>query len=400
MLARPQYVGRVPSLREVVDLLANRYDPGWAESWDAVGLVCGDPEATVDRVHFAIDPVEAVADEAIASGAQLLVTHHPLYLGGTTSVAATTPKGRVVHRLVGAGVALYVAHTNADVANPGVNDALAAAVGLRDPQPLAPLPHGNLDKLVTYVPVDDAERVLDALAAAGAGTVGDYTRCGYLGQGVGTFTPGPSTNPTIGAPGVVEHVSETRVETVLPRRLRGAVIAALVATHPYEEPAYDITELAAVPSGLGLGRIGELATPTTLQDFTSHVARVLPATAWGVRAAGDPDRPVRRVGVCGGSGGSLATAAAALGADVLLTSDLKHHSTSEAVADLDVALVDAAHWATEAPWLDQAVALLASDLAEAGTNVECVVSRIVTDPWTTHAHQATQNHLADTTEGS
>ncbi len=374
------------ALADVVGLLARRYDPAWAESWDAVGLVCGDPDTAVERIHFAIDPVEAVADEAIAAGAQLLVTHHPLYLGGTTSVAATSSKGRLVHRLIGAGVALYVAHTNADVANPGVNDALASALGLRDTDALSPLPHGSLDKIVTFVPVEDADRVLDALAAAGAGTVGDYTRCAYLGDGMGTFTPGPTTSPTIGERGKVELVKETRIETIAPRRLRGQVIRALVAAHPYEEPAYDVTELAAVPSGLGLGRIGELSGPTTLSAFTAAAAAALPATSWGVRAAGDPDRAVRTVAVCGGSGGSLAEVAARRGADVLVTSDLKHHSTSEAVADLGLGLVDAAHWATEAPWLDEAAALLAADAAAAGTTVGTTVSRIVTDPWTAHSH--------------
>jgi dinuclear metal center YbgI/SA1388 family protein len=376
----------VSTLGDVAAVLARRYDPAWAESWDAVGLVCGDPAATVERVHFAIDPVEEVADEAIAAAAQLLVTHHPLYLGGTTSVAATSPKGKVVHRLIGAGVGLYVAHTNADVAKPGVNDALARALGLHDTEPLSPLPHGSLDKIVTFVPVADTERVLDALAVAGAGTVGDYTRCGYLGDGTGTFTPGPSSSPTIGEPGKIEHVKETRLETIAPRRLRAQVIRALIATHPYEEPAYDVTELAAVPSGLGLGRIGRLAEPTTLATFATAVAAALPATRWGVRAAGDPDRPVRTVAVCGGSGGGLAEAAARLGADVLVTSDLKHHSTSEAVADLGIGLIDAAHWATEAPWLDDAAALLASDATAAGTTVVTTVSRIVTDPWTVHSH--------------
>jgi dinuclear metal center YbgI/SA1388 family protein len=279
-------------LAEIIDALALRYDPSWAESWDAVGLVCGDPSAEIRRVHFAIDPVEEVAEEAIAGGAQLLVTHHPLYLGGTTSVAATSPKGRVAHRLIGAGVGLYVAHTNADVANPGVNDALAAAIGLRETEVLSPL---------------------------------------------------------------------------------------------RSEPS-EPSERTGVPSGIGLGRIGQLAAATTLAAFIQAVAEVLPKTAWGVRGAGDPRRPIRTVAVCGGSGGDLAATAAAMGADALVTSDLKHHSTSEAVAELGIALVDAAHWATEAPWLDQAAALLADDLKSVGTTVETAVSRIVTDPWTTHSH--------------
>jgi dinuclear metal center YbgI/SA1388 family protein len=382
----------MPTLDTVVAALEQRYDPAWAQSWDSVGLVCGDPQADVRRVHFAVDPVGSVGEEAITSGAQLLVTHHPLFLGGTESLAATTAKGRLVHRLITGGVGLYVAHTNADVASPGVNDALAAAVGLRDPRPLRGLPAGEVDKIVTFVPIDTTERVLDAMAAAGAGTVGDYTRCGYLGQGVGTFTPGPSSDPTIGAPGQVEHVTETRLETIAPRARRAAVIAALLSAHPYEEPAYDVTELAALPSAIGLGRIGALAEPTTLASFTAAVAGSLPRTAWGVRAAGDPDRSIRTVAVCGGSGSDLAGLAAAKGADVLLTADFKHHVTSEAVADHDIGLIDAAHWATEAPWLDQAAALLAADLTAAGITVDVTVSRIVTDPWTLHSHPHSHSH--------
>jgi dinuclear metal center YbgI/SA1388 family protein len=222
----------MPTLAEVVATIERRYDPSWAAEWDSVGLVCGDPAGSVSRVHVAVDPVEAVVDEAIASGAHLLLTHHPLFLGGTESVAATTAKGRVVHRLISNGIGLYVAHTNADVACPGVSDALAAALGLGE------------------------VRVIDASADR------------------------------------------------------------------------------------GLGRIGELTQPLTLRDFVAVAAEQLPATRWGVRAAGDPDREVLVVAVCGGSGGDLAAAAAAAGADVLVTSDLKHHSASESLADNGIALVD------------------------------------------------------------
>jgi len=365
------------TLADVVGALDRRYDRAWAQSWDSVGLVCGDPETPVTKVHFAIDPVGPVAEEAIAAGAQLLVCHHPLFLGGTDSVAATTPKGRLVHRLISSGVGLYVAHTNADVANPGVNDALAAAVGLADLQVLQPLAAGYLDKIVTFVPVDDAERVLDAMAAAGAGAVGEYSRCGYFGVGVGTFTPGAGTSPTIGTQGQVEHVKESRLETIAPRRARAAVIAALVAAHPYEEPAYDVVELAAAPSTLGLGRVGVLAAATTLAGFTASVAASLPRTSWGVRAAGDPDRPVRSVAVCGGSGDAFLADARRAGVDAYLTADLRHHVASEYLAEGGPALLDAAHWATERPWLDRVAAQLSADLGIPGT-----ASDLDTDPWT------------------
>ena len=264
-------------LAEVVAALEARYDPALAESWDAVGLVCGDPAETVHSVLFAVDPTAAVVDEAVAAGVDLVVTHHPLLLTPVHGVPADDPKGRLVHRLVRAGAGLFVAHTNADRApEHGVNDALAAVLGLRDPVPLQP---------------------------------------------------------------------------------------------------------DAVRPGAGLGRLGTL-DPEPLGAFAARVAAALPATAGGVRAAGDPDRVVRTVAVCGGSGGSLVDAAAAAGADVLLTSDLKHHAVSEALEAGGPALVDVAHWASEWPWLPRAADVLRRDLGE---RVAVSVSAVRTDPWTTHA---------------
>ena len=373
----------MPKLAQLIETLEQHYDPRWAESWDAVGLVAGDPDAEVEKVHLAVDPVAVTADEAIAAGAQLLVTHHPLFLRGTTTVAATNAKGRLVHRLISNGVALHVAHTNADVADPGVSDALAEALGVNDVGPLDPRPNEPQDKLVTFAPAEAVERLLDALTAAGAGTIGDYTRCAYLGDGTGTFLPGAGTSPSVGTPGTVERTPETRIEIVLPRARRRDIVRALLDVHPYEEPAYDVLELASLGGPRGLGRIGQLAATTTLADFTRAVASALPATAWGVRAAGDPRRPVRTVAVCGGSGGELAAAAVRAGADVLVTADLRHHPASEHVEDGGVALVDAAHWATEWPWLGQAARLL--------TTVVTTVSTAVTDPWTVHAHQTEES---------
>jgi dinuclear metal center YbgI/SA1388 family protein len=267
-------------LREVLAALDARYDPALAESWDAVGLVCGDPDEPVDRVLFAVDPTSAVVDEVIGTGVQLLVTHHPLLLTPVHGVPADDPKGRLVHRLIRAGAALFVAHTNADRARGhGVNDALAAVLGLTDAVPLQP---------------SDAD----------------------------------------------------------PRA--------------------------------GLGRVGELPSAMSLRQFAAHAAAVLPATVGGVRVAGEPNRMVRRVAVCGGSGGSLADAAVAAGADVFLTSDLKHHPVSEAAEVPGPALVDVAHFATEWPWLPVAADALRGDLSG---RVEVAVSRLRTDPWTWHAGQ-------------
>ena len=359
-------------LADVIEVLDGLYPPDTAQDWDAVGLVCGDPAAVVRRVLLAVDPVEQVVTEAVERSVDLLLTHHPLYLRGTTSVAATTPKGRVVHRLLGAGAGLFVAHTNADVARPGVSDALGDLLGLRDTRPLQALPD-PLDSLAVYVPTGSAGAVLDALAAAGAGSVGDYDRCAFTYTGTGTFRPLPGSHPAVGEVGRVEHVEETRLELVVPRVRRREVLQALFAAHPYEQPAYGLHELVDLPGARGLGRVGELPAPVRLGELVHRAAAVLPATAWGVRATGDPDRVVRTVAVCGGSGDGLLPEASV--ADAYLTADLRHHPASEAPEGL--ALLDAAHWATEWPWLADVAARLT-----AATTVETVVSSQVTDPWT------------------
>jgi len=374
------------SLADVTAALEIAYPPALAQDWDAVGLVCGDPAEQVERVLFAVDAVAETVDEALATGAQLLVTHHPLLLRGVHGIGADTPKGALLHRLVRAGVGLYTAHTNADSADPGVSDALAAALGLTVTAPLQPAPADPLDKIVAFVPTGAAIRTVhEALSAAGAGEIGDYSHCSFATAGTGQFLPHAGAHPAIGEVGRLERVAETRLEMVLPRHRRRAVVEALRASHPYEEPAFDVLELAELPSHRGLGRVGTLAAPEPLSAFTSRVAAALPKTAWGVRAAGDPDRLVQRVAVCGGAGDSALSAAVAAGVDVYVTADLRHHPASEHLLAGSLpgrptpALVDVAHWASEWPWCAQAAGVIDKAL---GGSVETRVSTLRTDPWT------------------
>jgi dinuclear metal center YbgI/SA1388 family protein len=380
-----------PTLRDVLALLERRYDPRTADSWDRVGLVCGDPDEPVEQVMFAVDPVAVVADEAIADGVQLLVTHHPLFLSGVHGVPADDAKGRVVHRLIRAGIGLLAAHTNADNARPGVSDAIATALGLADTTVLEPLESepDPMDKIVVFVPEADTEALIDALAAAGAGHIGDYERAAFSAPGTGTFRPLDGANPAIGQVGRVEAVRESMLQMVAPRSRREAVVAALREAHPYEEPAFDVIALAGPTSGRGGGRVGELSEPTTLAAFADLVSATLPRTAAGVRVAGDPETTVRRVAICGGSGDSLLAAADAAGADVYLTSDLRHHRASEHLEAGGCALVDIAHWAAEWMWLPQAARLLEQDAAAAGFALGTTVSTTVTDPWTFHVGRPT-----------
>ncbi len=372
-------------LRDVMALLEEWYDPATAEDWDAVGLVCGDPEQPVEKILFAVDPVQAVVDEAVGWAADLLVVHHPLLLTGVHGVPASTPKGRVVHDLLRHGAALYAAHTNADLARDGVNESLARALGLQEPAVLFPSARDRLDKVVTFVPQSHVDAVRDAITDAGAGAIGDYDSCTYSLQGEGRFRPLDGAKPMIGRVGEVEVVSEVRVEAVLPRSRRGAVVAALKAAHPYEEPAYDVLELANPPAGSrvrGHGRIGRLAEPTTLRGFAEQVAAVLPGTATGVRAAGSPDRPVETVAVVCGAGDSFLDDVLGADADVYVTSDLRHHRAGEFLEHQGPALVDIAHWAAEWTWLPVVERKLVEAVRAQGDTVETHVSTTNTDPWT------------------
>lgn len=371
-------------LREVVDLVEGWYPPRYAEEWDRVGLVCGDPDASVERILLAVDPVVAVADEAVGLDADLVITHHPLYLRGTSSVAAITPKGRVVHRLLTGGCGLLAAHTNADSPALGVSESLALALGLVDLVPLEADREEARDKVVVFVPAADAERVRMAMTDAGAGSLGDYAACTFTTPGEGRFLPLEGARPAIGGIGALEVVDEVRIEAIVDRRARSAVLAAMVAAHPYEEPAYDVLERVSLPEPhRGSGRIGRLEASMSLRQFAERVATALPETAHGVRVAGDPDTQVSRIALCGGAGDFLLDRAAAAGADVYLTSDLRHHPASELREhDGAPALVDVAHWAAEWTWLPVLRERLAAAL---GDRVEVRVSTINTDPWTFRA---------------
>jgi dinuclear metal center YbgI/SA1388 family protein len=375
-----------PTLDDVVAVIESLYPPRFAQPDDAgIGLIVGEPAAEVRRVLLAVDPVQAVVDEAVDVGADLLLVHHPLLFRAVNSVAAHGPKGRVVHDLVSHGIGLYAAHTNADSARRGVSESMTLALGLTNVRPLQADPAEPLDKVVTFVPADAADKLVDALAEAGAGHVGAYDRCAFLTDGDGTFRPGASANPTIGTVGAIEVVRERRIEMVLPRALRGDVVAALRRAHPYEEPAFDILELASWDSGRGTGRVGELAEPMALRAFADRVATVLPPTAAGVRVAGELGAIVRTVAVVGGAGDFMLDEVRRQHVDVYVTSDLRHHPASEFREHTGApALVDVPHWSAEWAWLPVAADAVRSAVAERAAEIETSVSRICTDPWNHH----------------
>jgi dinuclear metal center YbgI/SA1388 family protein len=371
-------------LADVIEVLDEAYPPRLAQPWDSVGLVCGDPDDVLSSVTIAVDATAAVVEEVPDGG--LLLAHHPLLLRGVDTVAASTAKGALVHRLIRSGRSLFTAHTNADSASPGVSDALAQALGLTVEAVLEPSPAvADLDKWVIFVPRENADAVRAAVFAAGAGVIGDYSQCSWSVTGTGQFLPSDKASPAIGSAGAVERVTEDRVEVVAPARARRQVLGAMRAAHPYEEPAFDIFALTPPPGNVGLGRIGVLTQPEPLRAFISRVSAGLPQTSWGVRAAGDPDMPVSRVAVCGGAGDSLLDAAAAAGVQAYVTADLRHHPADEHRRASDVALIDVAHWASEYPWCEQAAEVLRSTF---GAALPVRVCEIRTDPWNVDGGQS------------
>jgi dinuclear metal center YbgI/SA1388 family protein len=363
-------------LADVIRILDEAYPPRLAEGWDSVGLVCGDPSAEVVRVVTCVDVTADVVDAALAQGAQLIVAHHPLLLRGVDTVAADTPKGALIHRLITGGCALFTAHTNADRARGGVNDALAAALGLTVTGPVEYLdPVRPLDRWGVMVPPANADAVLAAMFAAGAGRVGEYSECAWRVDGTGQFLPGAAANPAVGTVGAPTTVRETRVELVADRPARPAIEAALKQAHPYEEPAFDVLELVGGEREWGLGRVGTLPAPITLARFTEHTARALGSS---VRAAGDPDATISTVAVCGGAGDSLLGTVARLGVDAYVTGDLRHHPVDEHLRASGPVLLDAGHWGTEFPWCAAVAELL-------GPHVQVQVHDRPTDPFTVRA---------------
>jgi dinuclear metal center YbgI/SA1388 family protein len=338
--------------------------PAWtAEAWDQVGLVTGRPDGPAERVLVALELTEALLAVALDQGIQMLLIHHPPLFSPLTDLRSDRPHTWRLVRAAAADLALFSAHTNLDVAPGGINDALAARLGLQDTRPLAPARGGGQAKLTTFVPAGHLEAVAGALFAVGAGRIGDYRECTFVVSGQGRFLAPASGNPFAGRPGGREVLEELRLETVVPRTKAARVMAALRAVHPYEEPAVDLHLLENPPAGFGLGRVGRLAAPEPGRDFVARAARELGSAS--PAAAGPLPVLVERVAVVGGSGGELLQAAATAGVQVLVTGEARHHAAQEAW-DLGICLVTLGHYETENVIVKPWAARLARELTAAG----------------------------------
>jgi len=360
--------------------LCNRIAPETlAEEWDHVGLQCGDPEAEVSKLLLCLDLTDAVLAEARALDAECILSHHPLLFRPVFSLREDRYPARLLAGLIRSGIAAYAMHTNLDSTRPGTSDALAEALGIVETEPLVPAARPAETahyKLAVFVPAADADRVRKALGDAGAGALGNYSHCSFSARGTGSFRPLEGAHPAIGSIGTQEYVPEEKVEVIVPKGILPRVLDAMLAAHPYEEVAYDLLPLGPPPTGAGLGRFGRMETPCTVEELAERARACLPTSR--VALAGDPGRRVERVAVCGGAGGDLVDAAAAAGADLLLTGDVKHHQAHHAL-ERGLAVIDAGHYGTERPVLDLLARLLREN---AGDALEVHLSRVCTDPFT------------------
>ncbi|MEK7995681.1 MAG: Nif3-like dinuclear metal center hexameric protein, partial [Planctomycetota bacterium] len=296
-----------------------------AQDWDNVGLLIGDPQKAVRNILLTIDVTNDVAAEARKLKTDLILSYHPVIWDGLKKVIAEWPTG-VVYELVRCGIAVFSIHTALDAAIGGVNDGLAEMVGIVDGKPIGDYvanPVGDNYKLVVFVPVESLAKVSNAIFAAGAGAIGNYSHCGFGSEGTGTFLPGDGAKPAIGRKGKLEKVAEIRFEAIVPAGKLEAVVAAMKKAHPYETPAFDVFKLHDSGAKFGLGRIGELDRPTPLSRIIKQIKRATGARAIGV--VGNEKRLVKRAAVCAGTCGRIINSVIAAGADLYLTGELKHH---------------------------------------------------------------------------
>jgi dinuclear metal center YbgI/SA1388 family protein len=329
-------------LKEVVSYLNGKAPLAWQESYDNSGLITGDPETEITTVLLAVDVTEAVVEEAVSVGAGLIVAHHPVIFKGLKKLTGESYVERTVLAAVRQEIAIYAGHTNFDSVEGGINTRIAEKLGLKNIRILAPK-KGALRKLVTFVPSAHADRVREALWAAGAGNIGNYDETSFNLSGEGTFRGNEKTHPFVGEPGKRHHEQEIRIETILPAVAEPRVIAALLDAHPYEEPAYDIFPLENEYPKAGFGAIGDLDPATGEKAFLTQLKATFDAQC--IRYTPLRGLPVKKVAVCGGTCSFLLKDALRQNADVFVSADFKYHEFFDAEGKIVIA--DIGHYESE-----------------------------------------------------
>ena len=309
-------------IKQIVSALERFAPLPLQDGFDNAGLQIGLTEAEATGALLCLDVTEAVLDEAIALGYNLVISHHPLIFKGYKSITGKDYVERCILKAIKNDIVIYSAHTNLDNAQGGVNYKIAEKIGLKNLKVLEPK-ENNLVKLVTFVPYAQADAVREALFAAGCGNIGDYDSCSYNLKGEGTFRANEGCHPFCGEIGELHTEPEVRIETVLPAFRKASVLRALLSVHPYEEPAYDFYPLANTWDQVGSGVVGELPEE---EDELSFLQRIKDLFHVGcVKHSALTGKPIREVALCGGSGAFLINDAISYGADVFITGEAKYN---------------------------------------------------------------------------
>jgi dinuclear metal center YbgI/SA1388 family protein len=360
---------------EIVEVLESFVPLRLAEKWDNVGLQVGDGDWEVDTVLVSLNVDGEVVEEAKETGAGLVISHHPLIFGTVKSVTTDREPGCTIMGALRSEIAIYAAHTNADSACGGANDLLAEGLGLIQRRPLRAAEDKAEVKLVTFVPQEDVEAVRKAVCDAGGGIIGEYRDCSFRTKGTGTFFGTEGTEPAVGTKGRLEEVTEWRLEVVIAKGKLPEAMRALLESHPYETPAYDIYPLSSSNYQAGLGRIGILPKPIRAVDLAKRVKKLLALDS--VRMTGEANVMVEKVAVCSGGGGDLLGDALGQGAEAYVTGDVKYHAARNATAE-GMVVIDAGHGASELP----VVRWLAEQLEKKIPEVRFLVSEVDVEPFT------------------
>ncbi len=313
------------NVKNIGTLIENIVPLKLAQDWDNVGLLIGDPQKNVKNILLTIDVTSDVLAEAKRLKTDLIVSYHPVIWDGLKNVTYNGVAS-IVYELIRSGIAVFSMHTALDTAIGGVNDGLAEIIGIQDAEPIGDYvdnPAPDNYKLIVFVPVKSLAKVSNAVFAAGAGAIGNYSHCGFSAEGTGTFLPLEGAKPAIGTKGKWEKVQEMRFESIVPAEKLDNVIAAMKKAHPYETPAFDVFKLYSSSEKFGLGRIGKLTKPLSIAQIIQRIKRTTGAKAFGI--IGNDKRVVKRAAVCAGSCGKIINSVIAAKVDFYLTGELKHH---------------------------------------------------------------------------
>lgn len=329
-------------IKDITEYLEQWAPLAYQESYDNAGLLTGNGQKTIQGILISLDMNEDIVEEAIARDCNLIIAHHPIIFKGIKSLTGRNYVERTIIKAIKNDIALYAIHTNLDNVHTGVNKKIADKIGLTDTKVLVPK-KGLLQKLTVFVPKENTQELLQALHAAGAGQIGDYQNCSFRVQGTGSFQPGDDANPAIGSRQQQEEVEEERIEVVFPAYLSSRVLQAMLEAHPYEEVAHFLHSLENTYQETGSGMVGNLPEPMEARAFLHHLKSSIQLAC--IRHTALPEKPVRRIALCGGAGSFLLPAAKAAGADFFVSADFKYHEFFD--AEDKVVIADIGHYESE-----------------------------------------------------